>query len=331
MDHSAAKRQRLAQPSVKSELPVSGRSAYSMPSVPMGCGVPQMVSLSAINPNAQTIHRDIPGTQGLDELQMPEWSCHGMDYQAGSGAIPPPQMQMPPPLSASNIVVGSVQLGYRADLRRQPKIGKILNCHQCKSNKPISELVLCGHININEKSYSTTCTKRFCRKCLWSWYMEQAPGNDPVLAGDVWSIWKCPCCRSACCCHRCRTMKRIPRGMCMDDMEEESGRLSPARSLARVLIDRRLQENAQAMQDSIQVKQEEDVARMLGDAPAPGISIPAPAVKPRSKPAKIPHNIAMSPAASEDIPPALLELARQASKEVDANALRKGAAQRVSG
>merc|ERR1712098_636707 len=110
------------------------------------------------------------------------------------------------------------------------------NCHQCKTNKKADELVFCGHISIDAKGYSTTCTKRYCRTCLWNWYMEQAPKNDPDVE-PMWNIWRCPACRTLCCCHRCRTFGKMQRGLDMCDMQEQAGALSPARCLARSLQD----------------------------------------------------------------------------------------------
>merc|ERR1712139_102810 len=81
--------------------------------------------------------------------------------------------------------------------------------------------------------YSTTCVKRYCRRCLWNWYMEQAPYPENRTE---WDLWKCPCCRQLCCCHRCRTTQKIKRGMDMVDMAERSGILSPARCLSRTLL-----------------------------------------------------------------------------------------------
>merc|ERR1719321_469755 len=84
-----------------------------------------MVCLSAINPTAQAIHPTIAPQAGLDGLAQPEWGME-CDYP---GELPPPQLppHLPPPVSRNNLVIGSVQLGYRADLRRQPKIGEIRN------------------------------------------------------------------------------------------------------------------------------------------------------------------------------------------------------------
>jgi len=109
-----------------------------------------------------------------------------------------------------------------------------MNCHQCKTNKKIEELVFCGHVSIDAKGYSTTCTKRYCRTCLWNWYMEQAPQNDPDTE-PMWNIWRCPSCRKLCCCHRCRTFGKMQRGLDMTDLLEQAGALSPARCLARSL------------------------------------------------------------------------------------------------
>merc|ERR1711964_939282 len=131
-------------------------------------------------------------------------------------------------------VYGNTQTGYRADLRFGADVRPVMNCHQCKTNKKIEELVFCGHVSIDAKGYSTTCTKRYCRTCLWNWYMEQAPKNDPD-SEPMWNIWRCPACRKLCCCHRCRTFGKVQRGLDMTDLQEQAGALSPARCLARAL------------------------------------------------------------------------------------------------
>jgi len=131
-------------------------------------------------------------------------------------------------------VYGNTQTGYRADLRYGADVRPVMNCHQCKTNKKIDELVFCGHVSIDAKGYSTTCTKRYCRTCLWNWYMEQAPKNDPDSEA-MWNIWRCPACRKLCCCHRCRTFGKMQRGLDMTDLQEQAGALSPARCLARAL------------------------------------------------------------------------------------------------
>jgi len=133
-------------------------------------------------------------------------------------------------------VYGNTQTGYRADLRFGADVRPVMNCHQCKTNKKIDELVFCGHISIDAKGYSTTCTKRYCRTCLWNWYMEQAPKNSPDTE-PMWNIWRCPSCRKLCCCHRCRTFEKMQRGLDMCDLQEQAGALSPARCLARCLSD----------------------------------------------------------------------------------------------
>merc|ERR1712118_398935 len=38
-----------------------------------------------------------------------------------------------------------------------------MNCHQCKTNKKVNDLVFCGHISIDAKGYSTTCTEKYPR------------------------------------------------------------------------------------------------------------------------------------------------------------------------
>jgi len=136
--------------------------------------------------------------------------------------------------SGQPVVYGNTQTGYRADLRTGADVRKVMNCHQCKTNKRTEEIVFCGHISIDAKGYSTTCTKRYCRTCLWNWYMEQAPKNDPENE-PMWSIWRCPSCRKLCCCHRCRTFTKQQRGLDTTDLHEQAGALSPARCLARAL------------------------------------------------------------------------------------------------
>lgn len=150
-------------------------------------------------------------------------------------------------------VYGTVQQGYRADIRHGVNVKPAMTCHQCKNNKPIDRLVFCGHISIDGKGYSTTCTKRYCRKCTWNWYMEQAPTNDPTApeCKDTWHLWKCPFCRGLCSCYRCRTQKKKPRGMNMVDMEESSGALSPARCLSRALLDKEMRQPGQTEFPSI--------------------------------------------------------------------------------
>lgn len=139
-------------------------------------------------------------------------------------------------LGDSPTVYGNTQTGYRADLRYGADVRPVMNCHQCKTNKKADELVFCGHISIDAKGYSTTCTKRYCRTCLWNWYMEQAPKNSPDTE-PMWNIWRCPSCRKLCCCHRCRTFEKMQRGLDMCDLQEQAGALSPARCLARCLSD----------------------------------------------------------------------------------------------
>merc|ERR1711964_241849 len=146
-------------------------------------------------------------------------------------------------------VYGNTQTGYRADLRFGADVRPVMNCHQCKTNKKIEELVFCGHVSIDAKGYSTTCTKRYCRTCLWNWYMEQAPKNDPD-SEPMWNIWRCPPCRKLCCCHRCRTFGKVQRGLDMTDLQEQAGALSPARCLARAL------------------QEAPDVMHVAGDAPS---------------------------------------------------------------
>lgn len=133
-------------------------------------------------------------------------------------------------------VYGNTQTGYRSDIRTGADIRGVMNCHQCKSNKQADDIVFCGHISIDSKGYSTTCTKRYCRTCLWNWYMEQAPKNDAENEPD-WSTYRCPCCRRLCCCHRCRTFKKLQRGLDPIDLEERAGALSPARCLSRLLAE----------------------------------------------------------------------------------------------
>lgn len=140
----------------------------------------------------------------------------------------------PQNVAGQPVVYGNTQTGYRADLRTGADVRSVMNCHQCKSNKKTGEIVFCGHVAIDAKGYSTTCTKRYCRTCLWNWYMEQAPKNDPENE-PMWSIWRCPACRKLCCCHRCRTFQKIQRGMDITDLTEQAGALSPARCLARAL------------------------------------------------------------------------------------------------
>merc|ERR1711964_859658 len=140
--------------------------------------------------------------------------------------------QAPKPCGTN--VFGNAQTGYRADLRVGADVKPVMNCHQCKSNKKTDDPVFCGHISIDAKGYSTTCTKRYCRQCLWNWYMEQAPKNNPE-SDPMWNIWRCPGCRKLCCCHRCRTGMKIQRGLDMCDLQEQAGTLSPARCLARCL------------------------------------------------------------------------------------------------
>merc|ERR1711964_498074 len=111
--------------------------------------------------------------------------------------------QAPKPCGTN--VFGNAQTGYRADLRVGADVKPVMNCHQCKTNKKCIELVFCGHISIDSKGYSTTCTKRYCRKL--------------------------------CCCHRCRTGVKTQRGLDMCDLQEQAGTLSPARCLARCLQD----------------------------------------------------------------------------------------------
>lgn len=154
-------------------------------------------------------------------------------------SAPPPRMSrdivMQPGMHIDNPTVhGNTQTGYRADLRFGADVRPVMNCHQCKTNKKINELVFCGHVSIDAKGYSTTCTKRYCRTCLWNWYMEQAPKNNPDTE-PMWNIWRCPSCRKLCCCHRCRTFGKMQRGLDMTDLQEQAGALSPARCLARCL------------------------------------------------------------------------------------------------
>merc|ERR1711964_711604 len=139
-------------------------------------------------------------------------------------------------LAGQPVVYGNTQTGYRADLRHGADVRPVMNCHQCKTNKKRADLVFCGHVSIDAKGYSTTCTKRYCRTCLWNWYMEQAPQNDPN-SEPMWNIWRCPSCRKLCCCHRCRTFGKMQRGMDFTDLVEQAGALSPARCLARSLAE----------------------------------------------------------------------------------------------
>merc|ERR1712098_1010591 len=139
-------------------------------------------------------------------------------------------------IAGQPVVYGNTQTGYRADLRNGADVRSVMNCHQCKTNKKLQELVFCGHVSIDAKGYSTPCTKRYCRTCLWNWYMEQAPQNDPETE-PMWNIWRCPSCRKLCCCHRCRTFGKIQRGLDLTDLVEQAGALSPARCLARSLAE----------------------------------------------------------------------------------------------
>lgn len=177
---------------------------------------------------------------GHAEKQLQNISDGGnLDVLAVEAGLPPrvsgTDIVMSPGMHMNNpTVYGNTQTGYRADLRFGADVRPVMNCHQCKTNKKIEELVFCGHISIDAKGYSTTCTKRYCRTCLWNWYMEQAPGNEPD-SEPMWNIWRCPSCRKLCCCHRCRTFGKIQRGLDMCDLQEQAGALSPARCLARAL------------------------------------------------------------------------------------------------
>jgi hypothetical protein len=157
-----------------------------------------------------------------------------LDVLAADGLERPSDSMLVGPFANAPNVYGNTQTGYRADLRFGADVRPVMNCHQCKTNKKIEELVFCGHVSIDAKGYSTTCTKRYCRTCLWNWYMEQAPKNDPD-SEPMWNIWRCPSCRKLCCCHRCRTFGKIQRGLDMTDLQEQAGALSPARCLARAL------------------------------------------------------------------------------------------------
>merc|ERR1711964_240461 len=181
-------------------------------------------------------------------------------------------------------VYGNTQTGYRADLRFGADVRPVMNCHQCKTNKKIEELVFCGHVSIDAKGYSTTCTKRYCRPCLWNWYMEQAPKNDPD-SEPMWNIWRCPACRKLCCCHRCRTFGKIQRGLDMTDLQEQAGALSPARCLARALQE--APEQMQCVGDDPKVRVHPDPSP---DALCPAMGAPtavkAEKPKPKKKPTK---------------------------------------------
>lgn len=195
---------------------ISGGVVNNFPDIPFAGGLDAMASfveqqLGNAEKHLSSLANSMPRTSAQDWLK-----CHGM-----------PQGQS---------VHGNAQTGYRSDLRVGADVRPVMNCHQCKSNKKTDDLVFCGHISIDAKGYSTTCTKRYCRQCLWNWYMEQAPKNDDPL-DPMWSIWRCPACRKLCCCHRCRTGPKVQRGLDMTDLQEQAGTLSPARCLARCLQD----------------------------------------------------------------------------------------------
>jgi hypothetical protein len=173
--------------------------------------------------NAEKQLQNMAGRANLDALAIPTSPRTGCMIASNVQGI-----------TGQPTVYGNTQTGYRADLRYGADVRPVMNCHQCKTNKKIEELVFCGHVSIDAKGYSTTCTKRYCRTCLWNWYMEQAPQNDPETE-PMWNIWRCPSCRKLCCCHRCRTFGKIQRGLDMTDLLEQAGALSPARCLARSL------------------------------------------------------------------------------------------------
>lgn len=176
----------------------------------------------------QLQHMSSGNSTGLDVLAI--------DTSLAGGKSSSMSLPISPNLTSRPGVYGNTATGYRADLRFGADVRPVMNCHQCKTNKKIEELVFCGHISIDAKGYSTTCTKRYCRTCLWNWYMEQAPKNDPDSEA-MWNIWRCPSCRKLCCCHRCRTFSKVQRGMDICDLQEQAGALSPARCLSRALIE----------------------------------------------------------------------------------------------
>merc|ERR1712098_175632 len=112
---------------------------------------------------------------------------------------------------ASAHIHGSIWEGYRVDMRRDPicRGKQTMKCHQCRHYTRTDQITFCGHVAIDHKSYATTCTKRYCEKCLWANYLEK-PSVDPATFG--WSEYKCPGCRNMCSCARCR-VSRNQRGM----------------------------------------------------------------------------------------------------------------------
>eukprot|EP01083_Nonionella_stella_P015777 44151_1 len=71
-----------------------------------------------------------------------------------------------------------------------------LSCHQCKSLRKREELTHCTNGD-ESNSKHRMCRKKYCYKCLRKFYGEYLNGADL-------NFWKCPACRSMCCCAACR-------------------------------------------------------------------------------------------------------------------------------
>ena len=92
-------------------------------------------------------------------------------------------------------------------------LGNGSSCHQCKSLRPVNQLMYCCN---NKKRGSKSvqhankpsCRKKFCDVCLSKFY-GQRPSSDEMIRSGTDSSWECPSCVGICTCAACRRRKEV--------------------------------------------------------------------------------------------------------------------------
>ena len=96
-------------------------------------------------------------------------------------------------------------------------LGNGSSCHQCKSRRPVNQLMFCcnnkkrGHRSVHAllgtgEGRRPPCRKKFCDLCLAKFY-DQHPSSQEMISSGSESRWQCPSCRGFCTCAACRRRK----------------------------------------------------------------------------------------------------------------------------
>ena len=98
-------------------------------------------------------------------------------------------------------------------------LGNGSSCHQCKSLRPVNQLMYCcnnkkrGSKASQQQRDATkpSCRKKFCDVCLAKFY-GQKPSSDDMIRSGTDSSWECPSCVGICTCAACRRRKETGGG-----------------------------------------------------------------------------------------------------------------------